>query len=76
MATDVDVAVAAVAKADASTIAVQAKKPEKFPGANFKRWQQHMIFYLTTLGIALYLKDDPPVASETKTGRTKHFAYD
>ncbi|KAL6558179.1 hypothetical protein OROMI_018529 [Orobanche minor] len=69
-------AAAAVAKAAASTIAVQVEKPEKFAGADFKKWQQKMFFYLTTLGMAVYLKDDPPVVSETETDRTKRFAYD
>ncbi|KAL6575258.1 hypothetical protein OROMI_012543 [Orobanche minor] len=69
-------AAAAAAKAAVSTIAVQAEKPEKFAGVDFKRWQQKMLFYLTTLGMAVYLKDDPPVVSETETDRTKHFAYD
>ncbi|KAL6572114.1 hypothetical protein OROMI_013072 [Orobanche minor] len=80
MANDADAASAAAAaaagKAAASTIAVQAEKPEKFVGADFKRWQQKMLFYLPTLGMAVYLKDDPLVVNETETDRTKHFAYD
>ena len=31
---------------------VHVNKPEKFGGTNFKRWQQKMIFYLTTLNLA------------------------
>ncbi|KAL6571878.1 hypothetical protein OROHE_002747 [Orobanche hederae] len=78
MANDADTAAAAVAAAKAvgPTIAVQAEKPEKFAGADFKRWQQKMLFYLTILGIAVYLKDDPPMVSEMETDRTKHFSYD
>ncbi|KAL6572567.1 hypothetical protein OROMI_013525 [Orobanche minor] len=81
MANDADAAAAvaaatATAKVAAPTIAVQAEKPEKFAGADFKRWQQKMPFYFTTLGIAVYLKDDPPVVNVTETDRTKHFAYD
>ncbi|KAK6142436.1 hypothetical protein DH2020_022784 [Rehmannia glutinosa] len=38
------------------------EKPPKFSGADFKRWQQKMLFYLTTLGLARFLKDDPPTA--------------
>ncbi|KAL6501099.1 hypothetical protein OROHE_025296 [Orobanche hederae] len=45
MANDADAA--ATAKAVAPTIAVQAEKFEKFAGADFKRWQQKMMFYLT-----------------------------
>ncbi|KAL6501575.1 hypothetical protein OROGR_026708 [Orobanche gracilis] len=73
MATDSE---AAAAKAVAPTIAVQAEKPEKFSGVDFKRWHQKMLFYLTTLGIPIFLKDDPHVVSETETDRTKRFAYD
>ncbi|CAH9111398.1 unnamed protein product [Cuscuta europaea] len=39
------------------------KKPEKFNGLNFKRWQQKMLFYLTTLGLARFLTEDAPVAT-------------
>ena len=28
-----------------------AKKPSKFSGVDFKRWQQKMFFYLTTLSL-------------------------
>ncbi|KAK6161365.1 hypothetical protein DH2020_004746 [Rehmannia glutinosa] len=38
------------------------EKPPKFSGADFKRWQQKMLFYLTTLGLSRFLKDDPPTA--------------
>ena len=36
------------------------EKPEKFNGTNFKRWQQKMLFYLTTLSLAKFLREDPP----------------
>ncbi|KAK6140967.1 hypothetical protein DH2020_025285 [Rehmannia glutinosa] len=36
------------------------EKPPKFSGADFERWQQKMLFYLTTLGLSCFLKDDPP----------------
>lgn len=35
-----------------------AKKSEKFNGLNFKRWQQKMSFYLTTLNLEKLLTDD------------------
>ncbi|GJV51007.1 hypothetical protein Tco_1446748 [Tanacetum coccineum] len=35
-----------------NTVANHAKKPEKFNGQNFKRWQQKMFFYLGTLNLA------------------------
>ena len=31
------------------------ERPEKFTGVDFKRWQQKMLFYLTTLGLANFL---------------------
>ncbi|CAN1241182.1 hypothetical protein LINPERPRIM_LOCUS4853, partial [Linum perenne] len=37
-----------------------AEKPEKFNGANFKRWQQKMHFYLSTLHLARFLTEDAP----------------
>lgn len=36
------------------------ERPEKFTGVNFKRWQQKILFYLTTLGLAKFLTEDPP----------------
>ncbi|XP_073119772.1 uncharacterized protein [Henckelia pumila] len=37
------------------------EKPPKFYGADFKRWQQKMLFYLTTLNLSRFLKEDPPI---------------
>lgn len=36
------------------------EKPEKFNGLNFKRWQQKMLFYLTTLNLARFLTESAP----------------
>ncbi|XP_074573500.1 uncharacterized protein LOC141829924 [Curcuma longa] len=41
-----------------------AEKPEKFIGMNFKRWQQKMLFYLTTLNLARFLTEEPPKVPE------------
>ncbi|XP_074560084.1 uncharacterized protein LOC141816146, partial [Curcuma longa] len=41
-----------------------AEKPEKFIGLNFKRWQQKMLFYLTTLNLARFLTEEPPKVPE------------
>ncbi|KAL8458019.1 hypothetical protein ACS0TY_034952 [Phlomoides rotata] len=38
---------------------VHSEKPDKFTGTNFKRWQQKMMFYLTTLQLTSFLKEDP-----------------
>ena len=46
------------------------EKPEKFGGANFKQWQSKMLFYMTTLQLAKFLKDPPgPVEGESETAK-------
>ncbi|XP_074588614.1 uncharacterized protein LOC141844468 [Curcuma longa] len=40
------------------------EKPKKFNVADFKRWQQKMMFYLTTLNLVQFLREDPPDATE------------
>ena len=40
------------------------KKPEKFNGLNFKRWQHKMLFYLTTLNLTRFLTKDAPKLKE------------
>ncbi|RVW41557.1 Retrovirus-related Pol polyprotein from transposon TNT 1-94 [Vitis vinifera] len=40
------------------------EKLEKFSGLNFKRWQQKMLFYLTTLNLARFLTEDAPKLKE------------
>jgi len=40
------------------------EKPQQFNGEDFKRWQQKMVFYLTTLNLAHILKEDCPVTSD------------
>ncbi|GFS43864.1 hypothetical protein Acr_00g0087420 [Actinidia rufa] len=42
-------------------------KPEKFGGADFKRWQQKMMFYLTTLNLAGCLTEEAPDVAENET---------
>jgi len=43
------------------------EKPEKFNGTEFKRWQQKMLFYLTTLHLARYIREDVPKPKEGET---------
>ncbi|GJW62497.1 tubulin beta-1 chain [Tanacetum coccineum] len=43
-----------------NTVANHAKKPEKFNGHNFKRWQQKMFFHLETLNLAWFLNENAP----------------
>ena len=43
------------------------EKPEKFNGNDFKRWQQKMIFYLTTLNLARFTHKKAPTLNEEET---------
>ena len=43
------------------------EKPEKFSGTDFKRWQQKMLFYLTTLNLARFLRENAPTLNEDET---------
>ena len=45
------------------------EKPEKLSGTDFKRWQQKMLFYLTTLNLARFLHEDAPILTEDETDR-------
>ena len=45
------------------------ERPEKFAGVNFKRWQQKMLFYLTTLNLAKVLSEDPPAVAKNEPDR-------
>ncbi|GJS11856.1 hypothetical protein Tco_0368652 [Tanacetum coccineum] len=47
-------------------IANHAEKLEKFNGQNFKRWQQKMFFYLTTLNLAWFLNETAPQTMTAK----------
>ena len=48
-------------------VTAHAEKPEKFSGLNFKRWQQKMLFYLTTLNLVRFLTEDAPKLKEGET---------
>ncbi|GKE10448.1 hypothetical protein Tco_1413999, partial [Tanacetum coccineum] len=52
-----------------NTVVNHAEKPEKFNGHNFKRWQQKMFFYLTTLNLARFLKETAPQVEPPKEGQ-------
>ena len=45
-----------------------AEKPENFSGLHFKRWQQKMFFYLTTLNLARFLTEEAPQIAEGTAG--------
>ena len=46
---------------------LHGEKPKKFNGLNFKRWQQKMLFYLTTLNLARFLTEEPSKLNEGET---------
>ncbi|KAK3028043.1 hypothetical protein RJ639_038764 [Escallonia herrerae] len=46
------------------------ERPEKFNGKDFKRWQQKMLFYLTTLNLARFLQEDAPDLGENPDWQT------
>ncbi|GMY11025.1 Retrovirus-related Pol polyprotein from transposon TNT 1-94 [Fagus crenata] len=45
------------------------EKLEKFNGTEFKRWQQKMLFYLTTLNLAKFLYEDAPTLNENENDK-------
>ncbi|VFQ83900.1 unnamed protein product [Cuscuta campestris] len=47
-----------------SVPASTVQRPPKFNGTNFKMWQEKMTFFLTILGFAEYLQQDPPQAND------------
>ena len=52
------------------------EKPEKFSGLNFKRWQQKMMFYLTTLNLVKFLTEDPPSLKDGDQDKENLAAYE
>ena len=48
---------------------LMGRNPKKLNGNDFKRWQQKMLFYLTTLNLAKFLREDAPVCSENEADR-------
>ncbi|XP_022847663.1 uncharacterized protein LOC111370208 [Olea europaea var. sylvestris] len=52
------------------------EKQEKFTGVDFKRWQQKMLFYLTTLNLVKILREDVPTVEEKETDSQKRAAFD
>ncbi|GJU48960.1 pol polyprotein [Tanacetum coccineum] len=55
-----------------NTVANHAEKPEKFNGQNFKRWQQKMFFYHTTLGLVRFLKETAPQVEPPTEGQSSN----
>ncbi|XXG54030.1 hypothetical protein AAC387_Pa03g2009 [Persea americana] len=53
----------------APVIVNNGEKPEKFNGTEFKRWQQKILFYLTTLNLARFLHEESPALIEGETDK-------
>ncbi|KAL7208180.1 hypothetical protein ACSBR1_030015 [Camellia fascicularis] len=45
------------------------EKSKKFLGIDFKRWQQKIMFYLTSLNLARFLHEDASTLKEDETNR-------
>ena len=43
------------------------EKPKKFIGLNFERWQQKMLFYLTTSNLSRFLSEEAHKLNEDET---------
>ena len=52
------------------------EKPKKFNGTEFNRWQQKMLFYLTTLNLAKFLYEDAPTLNENESDKQVIVAID
>ncbi|CAN6700885.1 unnamed protein product [Malus baccata var. baccata] len=51
-------------QSNVGVIKQHVEKPEKFKGVDFKRWQQKMLFYLTTLNLSHVITSKAPKAPE------------
>ncbi|KAM1315025.1 hypothetical protein ACFX2F_018831 [Malus domestica] len=51
------------------TVPKYSEKPEKFKGLDFKRWQQKMLFFLTTMNLAHVVKEEAPKSNENPMTR-------
>ncbi|XP_022869996.1 uncharacterized protein LOC111389308 [Olea europaea var. sylvestris] len=57
-----------------NTIIPHGEKSKKFAGVDFKRWQQKILFYLTTLNLVKFLKETSPTTKyKTEDAGTKKF---
>ena len=73
------IVVAAIAPTLSPVVTVpinHGEKPEKFSGTDFKIWQQKMLFYLTTLNLARFLREDAHILKEDETDRQVVAAVD
>ncbi|KAK6149322.1 hypothetical protein DH2020_016847 [Rehmannia glutinosa] len=52
------------------------EKPTKFSGADFKRWQQKMMFYVTTLGLSRFVKEETPAVGDEESENERRIVVD
>ena len=60
----VSAATTTVAHNRSNVALASAEKPAKFSGVDFKRWQQKMFFYLTTLSLHRFINENVSVMSD------------
>ena len=53
-----------VAHSRSTFVLAPTRKPAKFSGVDFKRWQQKMFFYLTTLSLHRFINENVSVMSD------------
>ncbi|KAF3620389.1 hypothetical protein FXO37_33286 [Capsicum annuum] len=56
--------IATISHTNAPPSMAPTEKPEKFAGIDFKRWQQKIFFYLTTLCLQWFTSEDAPEVPE------------
>ena len=56
--------IATSSRTNAPLTMAPAEKPKKFAGIDFKRWQQKIFFYLTTLCLQRFTSEDAPEVPE------------
>nr|GEU70593.1 hypothetical protein [Tanacetum cinerariifolium] len=56
-------------KIDQTILKSHVEKPEKFKGSDFHRWQQKMLFYLTSLHVSYVLTDSEPTDTYPVDGK-------
>ncbi|XP_016549766.2 uncharacterized protein LOC107849719 [Capsicum annuum] len=56
--------IATTSQTNAPPAMTLAEKPKKFAGINFKRWQQKMFFYFTTLCLQRFTFEEAPEVPE------------
>lgn len=64
--------VATTSRTSVAPAMAPAEKPKKFLGVDFKRWQQNMFFYLTTLSLQRFISENVPELLE-ETPYKGHF---